>query len=146
MDKGISEQTSHRKAHHHENDLLQAFLVGVLAVFFLLAWKWVNATRKTQKVNEIAAKLVDRHIDALCRRSGKILALDDYGDIRDEQRIAWENEKRHFIQNVVFAELARLGRRRWIRFFNRAFFEATLIPSLVDENLSWRGWCGNSER
>ena len=24
--------------------------------------------------------------------------------------------------------------------------EEELIPSLVDENLSWRGWCGNSER
>ena len=47
-------------------------------------------------------------------------------------------------QGEIDGDLA--DRASALQALNAFLLTFALIPSLVDENLSWRGWCGNFER
>src|SRR3954447_18166667 len=97
---------------------------GVLVALLLICFARFSSTWKAAKGNVVAERLINRHIEALYRRRRTILIPDDYGVVRDKQKKDWEEEKRHFIENVVYAELVHMGYPNWIPHFNRALFKA----------------------
>lgn len=109
---------------------LSAF-AGAVGALLLIGFARFSSTWKAAKGNVVAERLIDRHIEALYRRRRTILIPDDYGVVRDKQKKDWEEEKRHFIENVVYAELVHMGYPNWIPHFNRALFKATLDRKLA---------------
>jgi restriction system protein len=107
-------------------------VAGIMGVCLLIVLVRFSSAWKAAKSNVIAARLIERHIEALYRRRRTILIPDDYGAIRNKLKAEWEREKEHFIQNVVHPELVRTGRRSWIPYLSGALFDTTLDQKLAD--------------